>query len=60
VNANVRYARGPWWGEIWATNVFDETYPSAKQNVTGAGGAIAGIVYMGQPRLFGVRIGREF
>ena len=60
VNASARYTQGPWWAEVWATNLFDETYPSAKQNVTGATGTIAGIVYLGTPRLFGVRIGREF
>jgi iron complex outermembrane recepter protein len=60
VNLNLRYERGPWWGEFWVTNLFDDTYPSAKQNVTGAAGIIQGIVYMGQPRLFGVRIGRQF
>jgi iron complex outermembrane receptor protein len=60
VNANLRYTQGPWWGELWATNLFDKTYPSAKQNVTGAAGIIQGIVYMGNPRQFGLRIGREF
>lgn len=60
VNANIRYEHGPWWGELWATNLFDKTYPSAKQNVTGATGIIQGIVYMGNPRLFGLRIGRDF
>lgn len=60
VNVNVRYTKGPWWAEAWATNLFDETYPGAKQNVTGESGIIEGIVYMGSPRLFGIRIGRDF
>jgi len=59
VNLSLRYERGPWWGELWATNLLDQTYPSAKQNVTGAAGIIQGIVYMGAPRLFGLRVGRQ-
>ena len=60
VNVSVRYAQGPWWGMLWATNLFDESYAGAKQNVTGETGVIAGIVYRGPPRLWGLRIGRSF
>src|SRR5436190_13638015 len=60
VNASVRYESGPWWGMLWATNLFDESYAGAKQNVTGATGTIAGIVYRAPPRLFGLRVGRSF
>jgi len=60
VNASIRYENGPWWATLWATNVFDEIFPAAKQNVTGASGIIEGIVYMAPPRLYGLRIGRSF
>ena len=41
-------------------NVFDRRFSAAKQNVTGATGTIAGIVYQAAPRLVGVRVGAEF
>jgi outer membrane receptor protein involved in Fe transport len=60
VNASLRYEGGDWWGLLYATNLFDKSYAGAKQNVTGASGIIEGIVYRGPPRLFGLRIGRNF
>jgi iron complex outermembrane receptor protein len=60
VNVGMRYEAGPWWGQLYATNLFDKSYPGAKQNVTGETGLIEGIVYRGPPRLFGIRIGRSF
>jgi len=60
VNFSMRYENGPWWGQLWATNLFDESYAGAKQNVTGAAGIIEGIVYRAPPRLIGLRVGRTF
>jgi iron complex outermembrane recepter protein len=60
VNASIRYESGPWWASLWATNLFDERFAAAKQNVTGAAGTIAGIVYMAPRRLYGLRVGRSF
>jgi len=67
VNMSVRLVHGPWWGEVWATNLADKRYPGAKQNVSAAAGDaffagphVVGIVYMAPPRLVGVRLGRSF
>ena len=60
VSASLRYEQGPWWASLWGTNLFDRHFAAAKQNVTGATGVIAGIVYMAPPRLVGVRVGRSF
>ena len=60
VNASLRYEGGNWWGLLYATNLFDKSFAGAKQNVTGESGAIAGIVYRAPPRLFGLRVGRNF
>ncbi len=43
----------PWWASLWATNVTDERYVSAVQN-------IPPIYYAGPPLQFGLRIGRSF
>ena len=43
----------PWWASLWATNVTDEQYVGAIQN-------IPPIYYAGARRQFGVRIGRSF
>jgi len=61
VNGNISFANGPWALVFWGTNLFDEKYIAAKQNVDGTGaGTISGIVYGGQRRLIGVRISRAF
>jgi len=60
VNASARLEVGDWWAQVWGTNLTDERYPGAKQNVSGSTGQIEGIVYMAPPRLFGIRIGRRF
>ncbi len=60
VNATIRYDAEDWWAMLWSSNLFDRTYVAAKQNVTGATGAIGGIVYMAPPRQFGLRVGRPF
>ncbi len=67
MNASIRLEHGPWWGQLWATNLFDKRYAGAKQNVAAAAGNaffptphVVGIVYMAQPRLFGLRFGRSF
>ena len=60
VNASLRLETGPWWSELWVTNLADRRYAAAKQNVTGATGIIQGLVYAAPPRLFGLRIGRHF
>jgi len=60
LNGNLSFVSGPWMLQVWATNLTDEEYISAKQNVDGAGGVITGIVYGGQRRLFGVRLNRTF
>jgi iron complex outermembrane receptor protein len=43
----------PWWASLWATNVTDEQYVGAIQN-------IPPIYYAGARRQFGIRIGRSF
>lgn len=43
----------PWWGSIWATNVTDEKYVAAVQN-------IPPIIYAGPRRQIGIRIGTDF
>ncbi len=60
LNAGLRFENGNWWVQAWGTNLTDERYPGAKQNVTGTSGFVEGIVYMAPPRLFGVRVGRRF
>jgi len=67
LNASVRFESGPWWASIWGTNLTDERYPGAKQNVGVdpanaffPGPHIVGIVYRAPPRLFGVRVGRTW
>jgi iron complex outermembrane receptor protein len=60
VNAGLRLDHGPWWVQLWGTNLTDRRYPGAKQNVSGATGQILGIVYQAPPRLFGIRIGSSF
>jgi hypothetical protein len=67
LNASVRFEFGPWWASIWGTNLTDERFPGAKQNVGVdpanaffPGPHIVGIVYRAPPRLFGVRLGRTW
>jgi iron complex outermembrane receptor protein len=61
LNGNIRFENGPWGLEFWGTNLADEKYVSAKQNVdSDATGLITGIVYGGQRRLLGVRLSRSF
>jgi iron complex outermembrane receptor protein len=60
LNASLRFESGPWTATLWGTNLTDRRFPGAKQNVTGAGGVIAGLVYEAPPRLFGVRVDRSF
>ncbi len=43
----------PWWASVWATNVSDERYVAAVQN-------IPPIYYAGPPLQFGLRVGRSF
>jgi len=43
----------PWWASLWATNVSDQRYVSAVQN-------IPPIYYAGPPLQFGLRVGRSF
>ena len=43
----------PWWASLWATNVSDERYVAAVQN-------IPPIYYAGPPLQFGLRVGRSF
>lgn len=60
LNASLRIDAGDWDIMFWGSNLTDERYAAAKQNVTGVNGFIEGIVYMAPPRLFGVRVGRSF
>lgn len=69
LNASLRVEAGPWEVMFWGSNLTDETYAAAKQNVGSDDNGtpliagddyIVGIVYMGAPRLFGVRVGRSF
>jgi iron complex outermembrane receptor protein len=66
LNGNIMFTNGPWGLEFWGTNLLDEKYIAAKQNVdvgtyTGVvGPVITGIVYGGQRRLVGVRLSRSF
>ena len=67
INAQVKLQKEHWFAELWCTNLTDERYVAAKQNVDGAGPTaeypfphIAGIVYGGPPRLFGLRVGYSF
>lgn len=67
LNGNIRYENGPWAIELWGTNLTDEKYAGAKQNVEAAGPSatipvvhINGIVYGGPRRLFGLRVTHNF
>lgn len=67
LNANLHFAKDRKFVEFWCTNLTNHEYVAAKQNIDGAGASatipyphIAGIVYAGLPRLFGVRIGTNF
>jgi iron complex outermembrane receptor protein len=67
VNAQINYGNDTKYVQLWATNLFDKKYISAKQNVDGAPADaqypfphIVGIVYAGLPRLFGIRAGMSF
>ncbi len=66
LNAEIRYNRGPWWATLWGTNLTDERYATANQNVAAGSDAlfpnvhIVGIIYRAPPRLFGIRIGYEW
>ena len=44
----------------WGSNLTDERFAAAKQNVTGIKGIIEGIVYMAPPRLIGLRVTYDF
>jgi iron complex outermembrane receptor protein len=67
LNAQVQFRSGNWSAVLWGTNLTDEEYVGAKQNV-GAADASAtvpfnhfeGLVYGGLRRLFGLRVTFEF
>jgi iron complex outermembrane recepter protein len=65
LNGSVRVeAAEDWEIFFWGSNLTDERFAAAKQNVAGNGGAlgdeIVGIVYMAPPRLLGVRVTHDF
>jgi iron complex outermembrane receptor protein len=65
LNGSVRVEAGEDWELFfWGSNLTDERFAAAKQNVAGNGGPlgdeIVGIVYMAPPRLLGVRATYDF
>jgi outer membrane receptor protein involved in Fe transport len=65
LNASVRVEASEDWDIFfWGSNLTDERFAAAKQNVAGNGGLlgdeIVGIVYMAPPRLVGVRVTHDF
>jgi iron complex outermembrane receptor protein len=53
VNLQVSFEHGAWYGRVYADNLFDEIYIGGIQ-------ALGQLRYLGQPRSYGVRVGRRF
>jgi iron complex outermembrane receptor protein len=53
VNAGLRLDGGNWYGELWASNLFDERYLAGVQN-------FGNITFPGAPRQYGLRLGFRF
>ena len=53
VNVQVAFEKGPWYGRVYADNLFDEIYIGGIQ-------ALGQLRYLGRPRSYGIRIGRHF
>jgi iron complex outermembrane receptor protein len=52
-NAQIRFEHGNWYGRVYADNAFDEIYIGGIQ-------ALGQLRYLGQPRTYGIKIGRRF
>jgi len=56
-NAQLSYQFSKWNASLWTTNVFNKHYFTYVLNTTGLG---AGYFIRGNPRMFGIRIKRDF
>jgi iron complex outermembrane receptor protein len=53
VNVQVPFEHGAWYGRVYADNLFDEIYIGGIQ-------ALGQLRYLGQPRVYGIKVGRRF